>query len=96
MTGDVFLRGLHLGTPITACTSLKSKGLPCGFSDPDVPNLSREPRDPHFLRSLSLIQGFLPRATDGLLVEMGRGNGGLIPPLSSGESPALVGRRERG
>lgn len=64
VTMHVFIRGLHLGTLITAYMSLKSKGLPCGFSDPDVPNLSREPRDPHYLRSLNLIQGFLPRAKD--------------------------------
>lgn len=54
----LFIRGLHLGTLITVYMSLKSKSLPCGFSDPDVPNLSREPGDPYYLRSLDLIRGF--------------------------------------
>lgn len=45
------------------------------------------------LRSLDLTQGFLPRAKDRLLVEMGRGDGRFIPPLGFGESQALVGRK---
>lgn len=81
----LFIRGLHLGTLITVYMSLKSKSLPCGFSDPDVPNLSREPGDPYYLRSLDLIRA-------SFLVEMGRGNGGFIPPLGFGESQALLGR----
>lgn len=63
VTMDVFIRGLHLGILITVYTNLKSKGLPCGFSDPDVPKLSGEPGD-HHLRSLDLTHGFLPKAKD--------------------------------
>lgn len=93
VTVDVFIRELHLGTLITLCMSLKSGGFSRGFPDPDVPNLSRESGDPHYLRSLDLTQGFLPRAKDGLFVKMGRGNGRFIPLLGFGKSQALVGRR---
>lgn len=62
MTTEVVLKELHLGALTAVFSGSKAMvPVPAVFLwllYPDVPSLSREPRDLHFLRSLALIQGF--------------------------------------
>lgn len=60
-----------------------------------MPNLSRDLRDLHYIRSLGLIHGLLPGAGSWLLVEMGKDDGGFIPPLGFWGEPSPGGEEVR-